>query len=342
LIYFIQAKASGPIRIGSTIDLASRFADHSKAIGSPVCVLGVVRGLRPEEIAIHHRFHHLRLQGEWFRDAPELREYISSNAVRWDGSEPDIHLSTIGKNPRTTGLKVGEKFGKWEIVGEFVYHRDSRGTRLVGYPCRCECGTERVVVAHSLIGKHTKSCGCMKKWARIESRRIHSSSGKPLYQLWRHIIGRCYNPKNGSYTTHGAVGIAVCRQWQRNYRTFRDWACNHGYIEGFTIERINLDGDYEPSNCRCVPRLDRGRIASHRRPVSAFGEEKSLAEWARDSRCKVSYSTLKARLQNRWNPEEALSSPSDPNARRRRHYLAFGENKSLQEWVNDPRCKVSC
>jgi len=74
----------------------------------------------------------------------------------------------------------------------------------------------------------------------------------PLYQKWRHIKGRCYNPNNSSYHNYGGRGIKMCDSWKNNPLKFINWALKNGWEEGLVIDRINVDGNYSPQNCRFV------------------------------------------------------------------------------------------
>lgn len=120
---------------------------------------------------------------------------------------------------------------------------------------------------------------------------------------------RCNRRSRPDFLDYGGRGIRVCDEWN-HYPTFRDWAIGAGYCEGLSLDRIDVDGDYEPSNCRWADWFTQARNKRNNHVLTAFGETKTLADWAEDNRCAVSYHTLKARLNIcNMEPEYALTAP---------------------------------
>lgn len=138
---------------------------------------------------------------------------------------------------------TGAKFGRLTVLG-----LDHVANRKSYWLCQCECGAQKVIRAdnlHSNTGRPvTLSCGCYNREKRTNL--IDNRSKSKLYHVYYGILQRCNNPKAESYQYYGARGIK-CKfaDWEH----FRDWAVNSGYKDGLTIDRINNDGDYEPSNC---------------------------------------------------------------------------------------------
>lgn len=107
---------------------------------------------------------------------------------------------------------------------------------------KCICGNEfKTKIANANDG-HTKSCGCLKK--------KHNLCGQSIYNVYMTMKARCYNKKSPKYKGWGARGITICSQWLIDFTSFYNWALNNGYKQGLSIDRINNDGNYEPSNCR--------------------------------------------------------------------------------------------
>lgn len=131
-----------------------------------------------------------------------------------------------------------------------------------------------------------------------------------LYGVWATMLSRCRNPKVAAYKNYGERGIRVCFEWE-DYKTFESWALANGYKRGryIEIDRINVNGHYEPSNCRWVKRLN-NRNKRNNLLVAAFGETKSLVEWSEDARCVVAYHTLKKRIHNNMDAEKAILNPA--------------------------------
>lgn len=118
---------------------------------------------------------------------------------------------------------------------------------------------------------------------------------------------RCYYVKDKHFKDYGGRGIAVCESWRQSYCDFREWAVKNGYKAGVQIDRIDNAGNYEPANCRWVTPTINARNTRKNRFIEAFGERKTLSEWAEDGRCRVNQYTLRKRLVRGWEPESAIT-----------------------------------
>lgn len=136
-----------------------------------------------------------------------------------------------------------------------------------------------------------------------------------LYRTWLNMRSRCNNPRATSYRHYGGRGISVCAEWA-TWVAFRDWAYAHGWREDLTLERIDTDGNYEPSNCRWATVREQGRNTRANVRLTAFGEAKTVVEWAEDARCSVQYDTLAERIRSGWDHERAITTaPVTPSGR---------------------------
>lgn len=145
----------------------------------------------------------------------------------------------------------GMKFGRLTVIEQ--YGRDSYGKIL--WRCRCACGTEKITHGRSLVNGNCKSCGCLNLDVKRESGKYHGLSTKErrLYTCWKSMRSRCFDSKNKSYPDYGGRGITVCDEWadgESGFLKFLKWAKENGYAEYLSIDRIDYNGDYEPSNCR--------------------------------------------------------------------------------------------
>ena len=126
------------------------------------------------------------------------------------------------------------------------------------YMCHCECGNKKIVRASNLTTGNTRSCGCIKKQKNgIENSNYkHGLSNTRLYVIWSSMKQRCQNPKATEYSCYGGRGIRVCPEWENDFKTFYTWAINNGYSGELTIDRIDVNGDYKPANCRWIPQKE--------------------------------------------------------------------------------------
>ena len=149
---------------------------------------------------------------------------------------------------------TGQRFGRLVVLsrGKNSAHNAAQ------WICRCDCGNTVLVNSNNLRTNHTTSCGC--KRAETTSKIMtaynlkHGGSYERLYVVWRGMISRVSSPTNTRYADYGGRGIKVCDEW-KEYGSFREWALSHGYVEDApygecTLDRIDVNGNYEPSNCR--------------------------------------------------------------------------------------------
>lgn len=175
---------------------------------------------------------------------------------------------------------------------------------------------------------------------RVAHGKQHGWSREPLYAIWRAMLARCYNPKNNRFHRYGERGIGVCEEWWE-YPQFRAWAQKSGFRSGLSIDRINGNESYAPENCRWATSKDQNRNRTDNRLATAFGVTKTLAEWADDPRCAVTYKTLWSRVQQKGIPvEQAMGEAARPRTGGYRMIVAWGEQKSVTAWLKDERCNV--
>ena len=189
--------------------------------------------------------------------------------------------------------------------------------------CICKCGKEVKCKLTVIKNGMQKSCGCWK--AEQASKRTTKRNYKHgladlksnrLYRIWSAMKTRCYNANSKSYHIYGGRGISICKQWLESYVSFHDWSMSNGYNDNLSIDRIDTNGNYEPSNCRWATRKQQSENTrpvkrSGDRMITAFGIAKTIKEWLSDKRCVVGKATLCYRLGSGWPPEDAISKPSE-------------------------------
>jgi hypothetical protein len=146
------------------------------------------------------------------------------------------------------------------------------------------------------------SCGCLRK---AGSHRTHNLSDTRLYRIWGNIKSRCYNTNIRQYKDYGARGITVCNEWLNSFEVFYEWAMANGYSEELTIDRIDVNGNYEPSNCRWITMKEQSKNRTDNHHLTHNGETKTIAEWSEIT--GIHRATIESRLKAGLTIEQALT-----------------------------------
>lgn len=159
---------------------------------------------------------------------------------------------------------TGQKYGRLTVIERAGRTAHGEHAKWV---CLCECGNVTTVIGKNLRNGNTTSCGCAHKEQMSQigkANRTHGKSHTRLHKVWAGMIGRCYNPRKPYYKWYGGRGITVCDEWRNDFQSFYDWAMANGYDPDAprwdcTIDRIDVDGNYEPSNCRWVTMAEQNK-----------------------------------------------------------------------------------
>lgn len=205
---------------------------------------------------------------------------------------------------RRIKMNPGDKYGRLTIVSE-VEKINKKGHRR--FLCRCECGNMRTVDMAGLRQGTTKSCGCLAREQTVARFKTHGMFGTPLYRVWAAMKARCYNPDVSSFSHYGGRGIKVCDEWAE-FESFYRWAINNGYKRGLSIDRIDNEGDYRPSNCRWVSPRVQANNTRRNRMLTHNGKTMSIADWGRAT--GLNQTMIAKRLKRGWSVERALTTPS--------------------------------
>ena len=184
---------------------------------------------------------------------------------------------------------VGKRFGRLKVI-EFSHLKNKSSY----WKCICDCGNEKVVCRGALTSGDTISCGCFHKEHKAEFGFKHGKTNTKLYGVWSGMVQRCTNPKASNYKRYGGRGIKICDEWRKNFVSFYDWAVTHGYKEGLSLDRIDVNGNYEPVNCRWATLEQQQNNMRNNHFIEYKGVTHTIAEWSRI--LKVNHETLRYRV----------------------------------------------
>ena len=188
---------------------------------------------------------------------------------------------------------TGKRFGKLVVIEKA--EPTCKTDKHIYWKCSCDCGNYSVVSGQRLRDNITKSCGCIND----------GKSYTRLYAIWKGIKSRCLVKNSSSYKNYGARGIVVCKEWLHDFHEFYEWAMKNGYNDNLSIDRIDVNGNYEPSNCRWVSIKVQNNNTRRNHYLEFNGNKKTIAEWSEI--LGIKQNTLLYRLRRGWSLERALS-----------------------------------
>lgn len=201
---------------------------------------------------------------------------------------------------------TGKYFDKWTVIGRAEDYVDKHGYHHRRWRCVCSCkkATERDVLENSLIHKTSTSCGCSR------AKSTHGLSRTRIKRIYYNMHSRCENPNTPKYENHGGRGISICKEWSggNGLVNFYNWAIKNGYDDNLTIDRIDNDGNYEPSNCHWVSYDVQNRNKRDNIYITINGVSKVIEDWSRE--CGVSSLTIQKRLNDGITGEDLLKPVS--------------------------------
>ena len=193
------------------------------------------------------------------------------------------------------------------VFGEITY-KEGKGRARISL--ECSCGTIAEVLVNRVLTYNTRSCGCLRHKTQIKK----SHGGKPrsgatrLYRIWSAMRERCRRHDNVSYPNYGGRGIDVCPEWKESFTAFRDWAMSNGYSSELSLDRIENDLDYSPSNCKWSTKSEQARNTRSNRFVTIGCVTLCVVDWCKE--LSISPSTVYRRVKKGWSWEDAILKPS--------------------------------
>ena len=199
----------------------------------------------------------------------------------------------------------GDVYGRLKVVQRDVTRRNK--TNRFYWFCQCSCGN-LVSVRNDLLGIKTNSCGCLKLEQNKKNlgRYTTGESHSRLASIWYHMKGRCEKPSDTNYRHYGARGITVCEEWKSDFLSFKKWSIENGYNDKLTIDRIDVNGNYEPSNCRWLNLQDQLNNKRNTLWVLHNGERKSLMQAYKEENPDITYQTAKTRYHQGYTDTSEL------------------------------------
>lgn len=231
--------------------------------------------------------------GAYSRPFPPTQEVENKSPAVTSGTPGRYAAKRVLNMPPRLDL-AAQRFGNYVAVS---YAGGS------SWHCVCDCGTERTVLTSNLRKGHSTSCGCMKPAKSRAAATRHGLADTPIHRAWMSMRQRCQNPNDGAYANYGGRGISVCERWE----SFENFAADLGPLpRGYQIERNDVNGNYEPSNCRWATRVEQANNKRTSLRVSFNGKTQTVAQWAEEIGLKSR--TLYYRIAISKMPlEEALS-----------------------------------
>ena len=193
---------------------------------------------------------------------------------------------------------TGMKFGNLTAIKNL-----GRKTGNILWLCHCDCGKDIKCYQYNLERGTSTSCGCLRSFYAKQTRCCHGESTGTLYKKWGSIKTRCYNKKIPCYKNYGGRGIKICDDWLK-FWNFREWAYKNGYSDGLTLERIDVNGNYEPDNCKWISMAEQQSNKRTSVFITYNGVKKTLSQWSKE--LGLSKEAIRYRYNVGWTPEECL------------------------------------
>lgn len=178
---------------------------------------------------------------------------------------------------------TGKRFGKLVVIKKVEPTYDKSGRKYTVWECLCDCGNKTKVRTNNLKGS-TTSCGCYLKSVQGQQTLKHGYRKTRLYTCYNGMKQRCYNPNSIGYKNYGGRGIKVCDEWNKpdGLKEFAEWALKNGYQDNLTLERIDVNGNYEPDNCCWITKAMQAKNTRRNVFVEYEGKKMILSDFSRE------------------------------------------------------------
>ena len=193
---------------------------------------------------------------------------------------------------------IGKEINGFLVVDSWL--KNTAKSRMIMYKVKClKCG-EVTDKCGSNVLKGVAACKCSSK------HEYHSQSKTRLYHIYNSMLSRCYSKSNIRYENYGGKGITVCEEWRNSFSAFYEWAIANGYTDELSIDRKDVNGNYEPSNCRWATAFEQMNNTTRNHYIEYNGKRQTVAQWAKET--GIPYATLNQRINRlKWSAERALT-----------------------------------
>ena len=216
------------------------------------------------------------------------------------------------KMPKIYRLE-GQRFGRWTVIEQCGV--DHRGEKM--YRCQCDCGNISVVRSSNLRDGRSSSCGCFANELVSKRSKTHGMTDTRLFRIWSGIKRRCFTTTDYHYKWYGARGISMCDEWKNSFQIFYNWAISNGYREDLSIDRVDNNGNYEPSNCRWITHAEQMRNQGKNIMLTYNGKTLCAMDWSKET--GMSDATIRWRKKHGWSDERTLTESIHRTAERECH-----------------------
>lgn len=232
-------------------------------------------------------------------------------------------------------ISVGDIYGYFTVLKTSIDENSKNGHLF--FIVKCKCGNIKTMRKCTVVSGRTKSCGCLKRELVIKRSKTHGMRGTPEYKSWSSMLSRCHNKNLQAYKDYGGRGIKVCERWMKFENFYEDMGPRP---EGTSLDRVENNGNYEPSNTRWGTREEQANNTRTNRYITYNGETKTLAQWA--DYYNINYGTLEHRIKLGWPIKEALTRDiGDKYHSKYEKMELFGMKKSIIEWSRlSPTCHM--
>lgn len=192
-----------------------------------------------------------------------------------------------------------------QIIGRLtvITRADKPKPAKTHWLCKCDCGNYTVVSRRHLKDHSTISCGCYRKEKKPKT---HGMKGTRIYRIWSGMKDRCCNPNSKYWKNYGGRGISVCDDWKTSFESFYEWSMDNGYTQELTLDRVNNDGNYEPSNCRWATMKEQSNNKRTNHYLTYKGETHTIQEWG--ELLGINPRIIHQRIYYNWEIERALTT----------------------------------